>query len=566
MASDPSVYGIFNRPTVELLDPYTVQARQLAIRNALAAGQMQDQQIATGALELEARRRAMADEQATRAALTSFYGSGSAPPAGPGGAAADLSVPSAAAPAPSAPTAPAAAPAAAPVPRPRVPTMGELIQHGVPPPAAAGLIESFQKIDANTAAIEEKKAAAAKAQSELNTAVQEHAGEMASAIIKSNYNPAVRDWQLAHFAGLGAPYAQMAQQVKAQIEANPDSAPGIFQSIANSAKGAREAAAREGEVTNQQQRLTAELPGLQAESVTKQLTAQGKAPIQPAEQQRIALERQRVADENARLRLEAARFQQQYGDPTAGATPGELYKAKLIANGDIPAPSSRSKGYDRTLALVMNTDPTYTEARYLGKKQFKTGPDANNIVSITTALAHLDNAQANSAKLGFEPTLGANWAPDQRRYHADVDLLQGEVGKLIKNGVVAEGEANRLISNLTSVQQRNRDAALDELKNLMGGKLEGIAQKYRNATNQDLPLSMFDKATQARLAKQGLLGAGGIPGEAAPQPTAAPTPAAQPAAANRPAGSVSVTDPNGGVHVFPNQAAADNFKRLAGIR
>src|SRR3569833_1453440 len=409
MASDPSVYGIFNRPTVELLDPYTVQARQLAIRNALAAGQMQDQQIATGALELEARRRAMADEQATRAALTSFYGSGSAPPAGPGGAAADLSVPSAAAPAPSAPTAPAAAPAAAPVPRPRVPTMGELIQHGVPPPAAAGLIESFQKIDANTAAIEEKKAAAAKAQSELNTAVQEHAGEMASAIIKSNYNPAVRDWQLAHFAGLGAPCAQMEQQVKALTE-------------------------------------------------------------------------------------------------------------------------------------------------------------ANNIASITPARAHLDNAQANSAKLGFEPTLGANWAPDQRRYHADVDLLQGEVGKLIKNGVVAEGEAHRLISNLTSVQQRNRDAALDELKNLMGGKLEGIAQKYRNATNQDLPLSMFDKATQARLAKQGLLGAGGIPGDAAPQPPAAPPPAAQPAAANRPAGSGSVTDPNGGVHVFPNQAAADNFKRLAGIR
>jgi hypothetical protein len=35
---------------------------------------------------------------------------------------------------------------------------------------------------------------------------------------------------------------------------------------------------------------------------------------------------------------------------------------------------------------------------------------------------------------------------------------------------------------------------------------------------------------------------------------------------NPPTGSIKVTDPNGGTHYFKDQAAADNFKKLAGIK
>lgn len=51
------------------------------------------------------------------------------------------------------------------------------------------------------------------------------------------------------------------------------------------------------------------------------------------------------------------------------------------------------------------------------------------------------------------------------------------------------------------------------------------------------------------------------PVQQAPQPQKQAAPAAP-----QQGGQISVTDPKGGVHLFPNQAAADRFKQLAGIK
>lgn len=68
MGADPNVFALFNHPSVELLDPFELQRRKLAVANALAAQQIQQQQIATGAIALQNAQRDQAADEAFRAA------------------------------------------------------------------------------------------------------------------------------------------------------------------------------------------------------------------------------------------------------------------------------------------------------------------------------------------------------------------------------------------------------------------------------------------------------------------------------------------------------------------
>src|SRR4051812_28977418 len=82
MASDAGIYSLANRPTVELLDPFEIQRRRLSIQNALAAQQLQQQQIEGGALALDQQQRAIASADQTRNALRAYYTGGGAVPGG----------------------------------------------------------------------------------------------------------------------------------------------------------------------------------------------------------------------------------------------------------------------------------------------------------------------------------------------------------------------------------------------------------------------------------------------------------------------------------------------------
>src|SRR4051794_35427137 len=90
MASDAGIYSLANRPTVELLDPFEIQRRRMAIQNALAAQQIQQQQMEQGSMALEAARRDQAAEEAFRAqfanpqAVAAPANALAAPPAGAG--------------------------------------------------------------------------------------------------------------------------------------------------------------------------------------------------------------------------------------------------------------------------------------------------------------------------------------------------------------------------------------------------------------------------------------------------------------------------------------------------
>jgi len=241
----------------------------------------------------------------------------------------------------------------------------------------------------------------------------------------------------------------------------------------------------------------------------------------------LGVRRQEVGISQARLEL--AQKTSDGTDPLAGRSPADIQRLTAIANGTAPALNPRSKDYKADMDAVYTLDPTYKESRYLGQKAFTTGKDSDNLVTLTTALAHLDRAKTNSGALGTSvlESLGANLTPAQHHYAADTDLLSGEIGKLVKNGAVSDTEANRLIGNMHSGLQSNRDAALDELSQLMNGKIEGVSQKYFNATGRAIPRSMYSPATQALMAKYNVGAASDAaatptPGAPAPQPVAAP--------------------------------------------
>jgi hypothetical protein len=236
--------------------------------------------------------------------------------------------------------------------------------------------------------------------------------------------------------------------------------------------------------------------------------------------QRISIEQARLAFDQKKASIDQLQSSATGADFLATLPPGAQAQVKAAANGDITIPpaGARSPQAQALRSAVLQYDPTYTDARYRGKQDFKTKGDAQNIVQLSTAMEHADRAMTNSSKVGFAPALGNKTleAPESAAYMQDAEFLTGEVGKLVKNGVLTVDESNKISSGLTSARQSVREAALNETMDLLGGKARSVFQKYKTSTGQDLPLGdFFDPKTQQRLTKykivDGASGAGNDP-------------------------------------------------------
>lgn len=201
-------------------------------------------------------------------------------------------------------------------------------------------------------------------------------------------------------------------------------------------------------------------------------------------------------------------------------SPGMQSQVKAMANGDIPlpSPSTRSPEAQALRTAVMTYDPTFTQSRYTGKQQFKTGPDAVSIQGGATMLGHLQDSLANSAKVGTAPALDTKFqTPTDAAYMKDVQLYTGEVGKLVTGKALTVDEGDKLLSGLNSWRQDVRDASLNELAKLSQSRIQAGMQKYKTATGQDLPLDeFFDKPTQQNLQKIGVIQGGAAAPSATP--------------------------------------------------
>ena len=224
-----------------------------------------------------------------------------------------------------------------------------------------------------------------------------------------------------------------------------------------------------------------------------------------------------IAQENAETRRLMANNAGGAGAP-GGALHGDAYLAtipenqraqvKSIANGDAKMPSGARSGSVQALRnMVFNYDPTYSDARYDTKMNFKTKGDAQNLQSLSTGLEHLERATTNSTALGISPSelTGRNLSGTAAAYNDDIKLFSQEAGKLIKNGVLGEKEYNDLKSSFTSPIPSIRAASLKEMTNLLAGRVAAGFQKYKTGAKQDLPVNeFFDQPTQQRLQRYGM--------------------------------------------------------------
>jgi hypothetical protein len=230
----------------------------------------------------------------------------------------------------------------------------------------------------------------------------------------------------------------------------------------------------------------------------------------------------RVSIEGGRLAFEQKKFEREnqmgaYSGLTGDAflqtlPPGVQAQVKAMASGDIAVPSAGSRNQQAQMLrqAVMSYDPTFSDARYKAKQSFKNGNDSQSVVGLATAMEHLDRLKQNSDTVGYAPLIDHGLTEESTRYGNDAKLFTQEAGKLIKSGVVTEGEYKDLKEGLMSSRASIRSAAIDELKNLMAGKVQGVLQKYKTATGQDMPVStFFDGNTVNRLKRFGVIEAPG---------------------------------------------------------
>ena len=288
----------------------------------------------------------------------------------------------------------------------------------------------------------------------------------------------------------------------------------------------------------------------QQEADTKATEAGQKAPLIQAQ----------TAAQGAEAALHGAQAHLIQGGSAAGGAglTGEAYlqaavdpsmqnQVRATANGDVKMPTaSRSPANQAFRNAVMNYDPTFTDARYTGKQEFKTGTESTKLNQLSTGLEHLESAISHA---DYNPLLP--YSDKATAYAEDIKHFTQESGKYIKSGALTQGEYDDLMQKATSVIPSVREAALREKASLLGGKVRASFQQYRAATGQNLPVQeFFDPDTRARLTRYAL-----SPGGAATAP-AATAPAATTAAPAAPTGLVTVQIPGQQPGHIPRSALA----------
>lgn len=383
---------------------------------------------------------------------------------------------------------------------------------------------------------------------------------------------------------------------------------------------------RQADASRAQKKFEAELPGIQAESQQKQVVAGQYSRYGMTQQQRDEMEAQarrdtetmrhnqvgetetgrhnKVDESQGAGRLsvsqqEQALRQRQFnatlgagrdvngqplrnadGTPLTGDAflsrldPGTAAQVKAIAEGrqtQLP----RGKELAGIMAMVNQYDPNFSNQRAEIRKAFTTGKAGDNIGALNTATVHLDqladvaramqngtfqpgNELWNAARTMFGSALPTN-------FEGLKSAVAGEMANALKGNATDIEIANIAASIKKASSPEQLAGVIETHLHTLGAKLNTYAERYTQANPTDTVWTPVLPAAGAVYAKHGIQP---IRRQQAPAPAAAAATTGgrgggAPGAA--PPGSVTVTDPQGGTHVFPNQAAADQFKKLARI-
>jgi hypothetical protein len=265
---------------------------------------------------------------------------------------------------------------------------------------------------------------------------------------------------------------------------------------------------------------------------------------------------------------------------------GELTRIKDIASlrGD-----QRLQIYDiakRTAAAEGRTfDLSEVDRKIKNEDYYANGKGADSLRSFNTFLEHAGAASdaVNAIRLTGVPAINKplNW---WRQHMSGDPALQQLIGSI--EPVRKEFEGYLLGGHALSVDDRkaadvilNEDsspAQMQQALKTMGHTAAARSNeenfRYKKVSGHDLEDAFSPEAIAGAQKIGTALGFGSSPAPggapaaagAAPAPAPARAPAAPPL--RLPAGSVTVTDPAGGTHYFPDQASANRFKSAANIR
>jgi len=246
---------------------------------------------------------------------------------------------------------------------------------------------------------------------------------------------------------------------------------------------------------------------------------------------------------------------QPYLDSLPGATAAQV---KAIAEGRavLPSATSRATAAQQLRAAVFQYDPSYSDQRGQVRKAFTTGTDGRNIGNLNTAVIHMD-ALGDLAK----SMDNGSFQPGNALYNRAATMFGGSAPTNVEGlRQAVAGEMDQALHGTSTIEGRNAILSTIPVKSspaqmagiietnlrTMGQKLGTYQGRYQQQIPGDSVWSPVLPSAQQVFTKHGV---------SAPGPNTVPGPA-----------PITVTDPRGTVHTFPNQAAAITFKKSAGIQ
>ena len=205
---------------------------------------------------------------------------------------------------------------------------------------------------------------------------------------------------------------------------------------------------------------------------------------------------QQIGISGADLALRNAEFQKKYGDALGNLSDNDKNIAQKIANGDYSMSIlSRLPNKEQIMAGAIQANPQLTQATYDTKQAF-TNPDkkqSQNLGTISRIVSHIGRFEQNSQQMGFAPgyAAGVNLTGNQAALNEDAHAISGELEKLVSGGVGSVEQTREWQSALHSPSASARQKAINEISQLVGGQYEGMNQTYKSAIGSDLPIEKY---------------------------------------------------------------------------
>jgi hypothetical protein len=214
--------------------------------------------------------------------------------------------------------------------------------------------------------------------------------------------------------------------------------------------------------------------------------------------------------------------------------------------------SSKDPQGRRMLAAAYELNPQLDmgqyNARYAFLKDFEAGKTKDNINSLNTTLGHLERLKKSAEALNNKDFVLYNKAanfilkqesdPRFKKFAEDVNAVSGELAKTFKGASGTDPEINSWKASINdSDGPRALRGAIDELVDLIGGRLQPLRQSYVRAMDQQPKVDLLDPNPRRFLKTLGV-DADALEGKPAPAGAApSPTPAASPTPTAIPSGS-----------------------------